>query len=87
VLHLEVAVSNELVEVVAGYVGVDLEQLGNLGRSYCFGRLSNRDIDPAARRVAERCGQVADLLVEQLCVHGVVLFGANPRIRVNCRSL
>ena len=58
-----------MIEVVPRDVGMDVEELGDVGGGHWFRRLAHRDVDAATSRVAERRSEIADLLVEEVCVH------------------
>ena len=57
---LQVPAGGELVEVVAGHVGVELEALGDLGRGDAIGPLVDVEEDVPAGRVPERRGDRGD---------------------------
>jgi metal-sulfur cluster biosynthetic enzyme len=61
---LEVSVGGELVEVMAGNVGVNGEQLGDGGARHRLGRLPDGDEDRPSGGVAQCRRQVADRAVE-----------------------
>ena len=67
--HLEVPVFDEPVEVMAGHVGVDLEQVGDLPGRHRVGRFAGRHVDATTRRIAEGRGEVADGAFEVVGVH------------------
>ena len=58
--HLEVAAGGQLVEVVAGDVGVQVELAGDLGRGDAVGVLTGEQVDLAPGGVAERRGDGRD---------------------------
>ena len=58
--HLEVAAAGELVEVVAGDVGVELELLGHLGRGDAPLGVVGEEVDLPPGGVAEGAGDRAD---------------------------
>ena len=59
-LDVEVPAARELLEVVAGDVGVQGEALGDLGRGHAVGRAPHEEVDVAAGRVAEGGGDRRD---------------------------
>ena len=59
-LDVEVAAARELLEVVAGDVGVEREPLGDLGRGHAVGAGADEQVDVAAGRVTEGAGDGGD---------------------------
>ena len=68
---LRMALGDESVEVVASHIRMDIEQIGNLRGGHGLEGLTNRDVDPATSRVAERGGEVGDLLIKRFGIHAV----------------
>jgi hypothetical protein len=52
--YSQIAVICQTIEMMAGDVGMDVEELRHLGRRQGLGRLPHRDVDGAAGRVTQR---------------------------------
>jgi hypothetical protein len=50
---------------------VNIEQISDLRSGDGFEGLANCDVDPATSRVAERGGEVGDLLIKRFGIHAV----------------
>jgi hypothetical protein len=73
-LHRQVAAGRQLVEVVAGHVGMEGEVLGDLGTGATSRPFPQVEVDLPAGRVTESIGQGGD--------RGAELVGAERRVRL-----
>jgi hypothetical protein len=62
--YADVALLGQLVEMVAGDVGVDRKKFGDASAGHRLGRLPDRQVDAAPRRIAQRRRQFPDAAVE-----------------------
>ena len=56
--YADVSLLGQLVEVMAGNVGMNREQFGDVSAGHRLGRLPHGQVDPATGRVAQRRGEV-----------------------------
>ena len=65
----QIAVVDETIEMMAGDVGVDVEQPGDLVGGHRLWCLADCDVDATPSRISEAGREVGDLQVERLSVH------------------